>query len=120
MVWRLLVVDDSPEFLSLVRAMLEAHPDMTVVAEASSAEAALDLVARADVNAAVIDLYLPRRNGWWVAQRVLRVDPHLPVILMSATWEQSYDGLAKAVGARGFLSKKALSAEAVLKLLEER
>ena len=120
MSWRLLVVDDSPEFLSLVREFLGSHPDVTIVAEASSAEVALELVDKTSVNAALIDLHLPGRNGLWAAQTVLHTYPHIRVILMSATWDQSYDVLAKAVGARGFLRKKAFSAEAVLRLLGER
>ena len=76
-----LVADDSRPFAEILRAVLEdAGFD---VVTAYSGLAAVAAVENNDVSAVVLDVLMPGMSGDAVAQRLRRVDPSLPVILMT-------------------------------------
>jgi CheY-like chemotaxis protein len=80
-----LVVDDDRFIRDVVAACLEDEPDLGVAAAADGQEA-LRLVARARPAALVLDLAMPRLDGFEVCRR-LKADPAtraIPVIAMSA------------------------------------
>jgi DNA-binding NarL/FixJ family response regulator len=112
-----LLVDDPPEFLQLARGLLEAHPGLIVAGEARSGEEALTLVLRLRPEVVLLDIQLPGLSGFEVARRMRELVPDLQCILVSAFADPQYATLAGAVGARGFLAKSELAAEAVLRLL---
>jgi signal transduction histidine kinase/DNA-binding response OmpR family regulator len=79
-----LVVDDEEPVRTLVRATLEA--DDVVVREAEDGEAALREVAARHPDAIVLDLAMPRVDGFEVLER-LKADPHtrgIPVVVLTA------------------------------------
>ncbi len=112
-----LLVDDQPEFLQLARLLLSAHPGLIVAGEARSGEEALTLLQRLRPEVVLLDIQLPGQNGFEVARRLRARVPGLQLVLVSVLADPQYAALAAAVGARGFLAKKELSAEAVLRLL---
>jgi CheY-like chemotaxis protein len=76
-----LVADDSQPFAEILRAVLEdAGFD---VVTAYSGLGAVAAVEKNDVDAAVLDVLMPGMSGDAVAQRLRRVDPDLPVLLMT-------------------------------------
>ena len=80
----LLVVDDEPEILDLLRAVLE-EAGFTVLT-ASNGAAAFALIQRTPVALVVTDFMMPQLSGLELAQR-LRNNPataDIPLILMSA------------------------------------
>jgi DNA-binding NarL/FixJ family response regulator len=60
---RLLVADDHPMFVSGLTALLEAEPDMTVVAVAATGAEALRQAAEARPDVAVLDVTMPDGDG---------------------------------------------------------
>jgi CheY-like chemotaxis protein len=58
------VVDDDPDYLWLVRFILESGPDRTaIVGEAASGEKALELVLHRRPDVVIADLMMPHLNG---------------------------------------------------------
>ena len=117
---RLVLVDDQAEFLSLARARLTRSPGLEIVGEASSGEAALALwpELRPEPEAVLLDVEMPGLDGFETARRLRQIAPTLRIILTSGAEERGYPALASSVGGV-FLSKRSLSAEAVLRLLEQ-
>jgi DNA-binding response OmpR family regulator len=77
----ILVADDNRGFAELVAATLEeAGYD---VVTASTGLAAVAVLERGDVDMAVLDVLMPGISGDAVADRLRRVDPDLPVLLMT-------------------------------------
>jgi two-component system OmpR family response regulator len=88
----ILVADDNRVFAELLRATLEDEGYEVVTA--STGLAAVAAVEQHEVSLAVLDVLMPGISGDAVAQRLRRIDPDLPVLLMSG----SKDGLAAATG----------------------
>lgn len=77
----ILVADDNPSFAELLRATLEEAGYEVVTA--STGLAAVAAMEKHDVGLAVLDVLMPGISGDAVAERLLQVDPTLPVLLMT-------------------------------------
>ena len=122
---RVMLVDDHPVVRAGVRAVLEAHPDIDVVAEAGDGEAALRVLeagaatgaaagagAGPGVDVVLMDLQMGAGMDGVAATRAARtVVPGLPVLILT-TFDADADVLAAlAAGASGYLLKDASSEE---------
>ncbi len=80
----LLVVDDEPEIVRMVAKIFEARGHRVVTGK--DGQEALDLVAKERPDLLLLDLDLPKLDGWEVCRR-LKADPALrglPVVMMTA------------------------------------
>jgi CheY-like chemotaxis protein len=83
----ILVVDDLPQNLRLLRAVLE--PRGYALCEATSGAEALERVAAGDVDLVLLDVMMPGLDGYEVCRRI-RADPataFIPVIMITASGE---------------------------------
>lgn len=99
---RVLVVDDVPQNVRLLRAVLE--PRGYEVAEALSGEEALERLAGVDL--VLLDIVMPGLDGYEVCRRI-RSDPvteFLPVVMITASGEQERKR-ALEMGADDFVTK---------------
>jgi DNA-binding NarL/FixJ family response regulator len=100
------VVDDDPDYLWLVRVILEMRGNgITIVGEAASGERALALVLHERPDVVIADLMMPRLNGLELTRRIKQERPQTKVLLMSAYTEDTYRRIASVSGADGFLNK---------------
>jgi DNA-binding NarL/FixJ family response regulator len=103
---RVMVVDDHPMWRDAVaRDLTEAG--LEVVATASNGEEALRRAAVARPNVAVVDLRLPTMTGVDVTRDLVRADPSLRVLVLSASGERDDVLAAVKAGATGYLVKSA-------------
>ena len=100
----ILAVDDTPENLRLLEALLV--PRGYVLVTASSGPDALALLAKERPDLLLVDIVMPEMNGYEVTKRV-RADPasrHLPIIMITATGGADLVRSLEA-GADDFVSK---------------
>lgn len=116
---RLVVVDDQPDFLQLLRNRLGRDASIEIVGEAASGQAALELVPSLTPapDAVLLDVEMPGIDGFETARRLRSLAPALRIILTSASDSPRYGAAAVRLGAL-FLPKRNLSANAVLHLLD--
>ncbi len=76
-----LLVDDNPLLLKCFKRALE-NRDLSVVT-CTSARAALDHVATGRVEVVISDISMPEMSGLELLRRAHRLDPDLPVILLT-------------------------------------
>ena len=81
----ILVADDNPSFAELLRATLEEEGYEVVTA--ATGLAAVACMEKHDIGLAVLDVLMPGISGDAVAERLLQVDPGLPVLLMTGSAE---------------------------------
>jgi DNA-binding NarL/FixJ family response regulator len=111
---RLVLSDDHPVVRAGMRALLEAEPDLTVVAEASSAEEAVTLASTPGVDLVLMDLQFPGRLQGVDATRRIRSTPGAPRVLVLTNYDTDADILgAIEAGASGYLLKDAPPGELV-------
>jgi CheY-like chemotaxis protein len=112
---RVVIVDDDPAVASVVGKMLSSDNRVAVVAIASGADEALDIIERERVDVVVTDLEMPGRDGLSLA-RALRALPRGPAVLLltgtALTATQIDDALASGVAAI------LLKPQSVVRLLE--
>jgi two-component system cell cycle response regulator len=114
----ILVVDDQPANINLVRRWLEA--DGHTVVTALDGEAALAAAAEFRPDAVLLDIMIPAPTGFEVCQR-LKHDPgtrHIPVVLMSGLQDPSNWKRGLEVGAIGLLLKPLQGADVRAKIRE--
>lgn len=99
---RILLADDSPDFMSGLRLLIERNRDMIVVAETTSG---IEAVKQADAlhpDVALLDVRMPGLNGIEAARHI---SLRCAVIMVSAAVDRPYVVEAAKAGASGFLSK---------------
>ena len=65
---RILVADDHTVVRRGLRMVLDAAPDLEVVAEAKDGIEAVEIALREDIDLAVLDVAMPRRTGLQAAR----------------------------------------------------
>ena len=102
---RVLVVDDEPTLLDLLQTLLDlANYD---VVEARNGEEALTAVAASRPDVMVLDINMPRMDGFAVLAALAEAPPpKMPrVLVLTARYAADDVRRAKALGAADYLSK---------------
>ncbi len=102
---RILVVDDDPQIVRLVRSYLEQ--DGFSVITAGDGEAALHLLRAERPDLMVLDLMMPKRDGLEVT-RIVRGDPALaatPILMLTARVEEIDRIVGLELGADDYVTK---------------
>ncbi|MDH6225743.1 MULTISPECIES: response regulator transcription factor [Streptomyces] len=102
---RVMLVDDQALLRTGFRMVLDAQPDMEVVAEAGDGEEALRLLAGARADVVLMDVRMPRMDGVEATRRVCE-EPGAPKVLILTTFDlDEYAFSALRAGASGFMLK---------------
>jgi DNA-binding NarL/FixJ family response regulator len=112
---KVLVADDHPIVRDGLRRVLDAQPDLRVVAEASDGEAAVAAVA-ADpdgVDLAILDVSMPRLTGLQAARELHERFPATRILMLSMHGDEEYLFDALAAGASGYVLKTTVDRDLV-------
>ena len=101
----LLLVDDHSLVRDGIRAILSEESLINIVAEAASAEEAMNKLDEYEVDIALIDVFMPGTDGIEATQLIKKEHPDVKVIILSM--EVNADIVSKAInfGAVSFLPK---------------
>ena len=102
---RILLADDHTVVRRGLRMVLDAAPDLEVVAEAADGIEAVERALREDVHLAVLDVAMPRRTGLQAARELARQRPELRVLMLSMHGLEEYCFEALKAGASGYVLK---------------
>jgi DNA-binding NarL/FixJ family response regulator len=108
---RVMVVDDHPVFRAGLCAILDAAPDLTVVAEATTGLEAVELAAETRPDLVLMDLHMPDLGGVEATRRILTDAPATRVLVLTMIDQEAALAAALRAGARGYLLKGADRAE---------
>ena len=113
LVTRILIADDHPIVRSGVRKVLDAKPDLEVVAEASDGAEAVDKALRNDVDLAILDISMPRMTGIQAAAELHRRKPELRIVILSMHDSDQLLFEALKAGASGYVLKSGADTDIV-------
>ncbi|MEN8180454.1 MAG: response regulator [Pseudomonadota bacterium] len=102
---RVLLVDDHELVRTGVKSILERALDIEVVAEAANGEAAVTLAKEHLPNVVLMDVSMPGIGGIEATRRILRSNPDISVIALTALDDDPFPSRLNDVGAKGFLTK---------------
>jgi DNA-binding NarL/FixJ family response regulator len=102
---RILLADDHALVRHGLRMVLDAQPDMRVVAEVGDGAQAVQRGLQDDVDLAVIDITMPRMTGLHAARELHRRRPELRILMLSMHENERYLHEALKAGASGYVLK---------------
>ncbi|XRQ05771.1 response regulator [Actinomadura welshii] len=102
---RILLADDHALVRRGLRLILDAEPDLTVVAEAADGAEAIDAIASTEVDLAVLDIAMPRMTGLQAVREISRRFPSVRTLILSMYDNEQYLFEALKAGASGYVLK---------------
>lgn len=108
---RIVVVDDHPPIRAGLAALLDAEPDLEVIAQAATGEDALRLISELQPDIALIDLRLPGISGVETITRLAQPGVSTRSIVVTSFQQDEMVLQALRAGAQGYLLKDASGSE---------
>jgi DNA-binding NarL/FixJ family response regulator len=102
---RLLIVDDHPVVRDGVASIINLHPDLKIVAEASNGREAIAAFIAQKPDVALLDLRMPDMDGIVVLQKIREQAPDARVIVLTTFDSEEDVASAMRAGARGYVLK---------------
>jgi DNA-binding NarL/FixJ family response regulator len=102
---RVVVADDVPDLRLLLRISLEADGRFVVAGEAGDGLEAVRIVGETLPDAVLLDLAMPRMDGFDATSEILRRSPATKVLVLSAFDGADMASSALARGACGYVEK---------------
>jgi DNA-binding response OmpR family regulator len=100
---KVLIVDDNPDILTLLRTNLQAAGFDT--AEAANGQVALRKIDSEKPNLILLDLMMPVLDGWGVLERLKLRQELPPIIVISASDSPSNIDRAQQLGVTAYVTK---------------
>jgi DNA-binding NarL/FixJ family response regulator len=110
---RVLLADDHAVVRRGLRFVLDAEPDLEVVAEAGDGAEAVARGLESDVDLAVLDVSMPRMTGIQAARELSRLRPEVRLLMLSMHDNEQYFFEALKAGASGYVLKSAADRDLV-------
>ncbi len=103
---RILLVDDHRIVRDGLRLLIQEHPDLTVVGEASGGTEALTLVRELRPDLILMDIHLQDSNGIEVSRQILTDWPQARIIILSAHPDPDFVSAALQAGVSAYMVKE--------------
>ncbi|WP_374016033.1 response regulator transcription factor [Paenibacillus thiaminolyticus] len=97
-----LIADDEPDIVSLLKLYLEAEG--LSVLEAGNGAAAMDMLRKEPIDLAIVDIMMPELDGYQLIKSV-RKEYKLPIIIISAKNRDADKIIGLGLGADDFITK---------------
>jgi DNA-binding NarL/FixJ family response regulator len=103
---RLVLVDDHQVVRLGLRALLDSEADITVVGEAGTAAAAIQVVSQLQPDIVLMDIRLPDQSGITACQQVRQRWPDVQVLMLTSFADEDLVLEAISAGAAGYVLKQ--------------
>jgi two-component system response regulator NreC len=107
------ICDDHTLVRAGLRQLIEAEPDLNVIAEAASADEAVEQVRANEIDVLLLDVVMPGRSGIEALPEIRETAPNTKIVVLSMQDDPAYVRQAFAAGARGYVLKEAAGAKLV-------
>jgi DNA-binding NarL/FixJ family response regulator len=110
---RVLLADDHPIVRKGLRSSIEEHDEVEIVAEAGDGEMALQLIRRLSPDIAVLDIDMPRLDGFAVAREIQKLGMPTKIVFLTLHTDPDFFDTAIHCGGKGYLLKDEASEEII-------
>jgi DNA-binding NarL/FixJ family response regulator len=102
---RILLADDFPTILELVKNILNAHPGFEVVGEARDGDHAVALAEALKPDVVVLNVIMPKMSGFEAARRIRSRFLDCAIVILSSHKDEQFIVEAREAGAKGYIEK---------------
>ena len=106
-----LIADDNANVRDAWRRLLSTMPDVLVIAEACDGDDAVRLAVKHRPSVVLMDVSMPRMNGFEATRRIRRDAVGVRVIIVSADATPDFVEVGFEAGAAGYVAKAAAHEE---------
>jgi len=110
---RILLADDHAVVRRGLRLVLDAEPDLEVVAEVGDGAQAVDVASRQEVDLAILDVTMPRMTGLQAARILTSRKPGMRILILSMHENEQFFFEALKAGASGYILKSVVDRDLV-------
>ncbi len=110
---RVLIADDHPIFGRGLRQVLVADPGLDLVAEAQDGEAALQRIEEERPDVAVLDIDMPKKDGFDVVRAMAERNLTSAVVFLTMHKDEELFNGAMNLGVRGYVLKESAFTELI-------
>jgi DNA-binding NarL/FixJ family response regulator len=110
---RIMLADDHGLVRRGLRMILDAQPDLEVIAEASDGAEAVNVAMGTEIDLAILDISMPRMTGLQAVRELHQRKPDLPILILSMHENEQYLYEALKAGASGYVVKTVADRELV-------
>ena len=100
----ILVVDDDETICKLLKLNLEENKEYEVWI-ATSGEKALEIIKTNRPDLVLLDINMPGMSGMELLERIMVVEPEMPVAMVTAVWDADEAKRAREAGAYDYIVK---------------
>jgi DNA-binding NarL/FixJ family response regulator len=110
---RIVIADDHPIFRQGLRQVIEKDTGITVLAEAGDGDSALDAICRWQPEVALLDIDMPRKDGFQVVRALRDRSVAISPIFLTMYKDETHLNEALNLGVKGYVLKDSAAAEVV-------
>ena len=110
---RVVIADDNSLFVTALSGLLDAEDSIEIVGRAQDGEEAARLAAQLGPDVVLMDLSMPRLDGFEATQRVRAEAPDTAVVILTGSLESGDLEKAREAGAAGYVTKDRILAELI-------
>lgn len=101
-----ILVEDHKIVLNGLRALIELEDDMNIVDQAEDGIQAIKLARKYRSAVVIMDVALPLLNGLEASRQILKSNPEMKILVLSAHADDGYIEKAMEIGVGGYLVKQ--------------
>lgn len=102
---RVLIADDIAATRENICKLMEFHPEITTIAQASTAQEAIAIAKELEPDIILMDINMPGMDGIEATEILTTEVPNASIVIMSVQGEQEYLRRAMVAGAKNYLVK---------------
>lgn len=110
---KIILVDDHPLVRQGLRRVIEREPDLLIAAECGDGEMALAEIEKHQPNFLILDVDMPRANGFEVLRSLRERQNNVNVILLTVHDEVEFFNEALSLGAQAYILKECATEEVI-------
>ena len=111
-----LVADDEPLFVEMIRAMLCAEDGINVVATAENGRAAVNLASELNPDVILMDVSMPIMDGIDATARIRERNPNACVLILTGGTAPGDVDRARKAGAAAYITKDRISTDLIAEI----
>jgi DNA-binding NarL/FixJ family response regulator len=110
---KIIIADDHPIFRNGLRQLLETESKFKIIGEADNGENALKLITAENPDVAILDIDMPEKDGFEVAQSLFSKSIPVEVIFLTMHRDKKLFNAALNIDVKGFVLKDSAMADLI-------
>lgn len=106
---KIFIADDHPIFRKGLIEIITSHDELEIIGECGDGNTALDMITGSQPDIAVLDIQMPKLNGFEILKKINELHLHTKVIFLTMHNEENVFEKAMSLGVSAYLLKESVA-----------